>query len=518
MSAKEKTKKEDAVLKDDQEVTEDEVLEEKQEDLEADAGEEEDGEEVPALDYSCEIEEINTCGRRIKITIPQQEVTDAFDAELDQVSSEAVVRGFRVGHAPKKIVAKQYRKEVGEKVKSALLMTVFDQVTEDHNLAPISEPEADLAALNIDPDSDFVFEFTIEVRPDFDLPDWKGLELTRPEREFSADDVDGMVTLILEERGKLVTKEDAAAMRDYITTNVTITAGEKELSSQDGEVIRVMPKLSFQDGEIEDFGKQMVGVASGDTKELKFTLSDDVPNEELKGAEVTAKFEVIDVKSLESPGLSADLIEELSRGEVENEADFRDLILKQLQRQLEHEQRSIVREQITEELIKSASWDLPQKLLEGQAEREVSRRVLELRSSNFSEQQILAYENQIRQNIYQITAKSLKEHFILEKIADIQNIEASQEELTQEVMMIAMQSGDSPRRIMAHLEKTGQLDLLTNQVIERKVIDLILEFADFKGTPYEMPELDTVALSKMASGVVEIPQATDEEEDVKEEE
>jgi trigger factor len=128
------------------------------------------------------------------------------------------------------------------------------------------------------------------------------------------------------------------------------------------------------------------------------------------------------------------------------------------------------------------------------------RAVLELRRNGFTDTEIQTYENELRQNSAASTAKALKEHFILERIAEDQQFDASPEDYQSEISLIAAQCGESVRRVRARLEKGGLMDSLRNQIIERKVIDLVLSHAQFKDVPYKLGGADTEAIDQSAGG------------------
>jgi trigger factor len=166
---------------------------------------------------------------------------------------------------------------------------------------------------------------------------------------------------------------------------------------------------------------------------------------------------------------------------------------------------------VTALLTAAANWDLPPDLLRRQAARELERSVLELRRSGFTDDVIQQHENELRQNSLVNTARSLKEHFILERIAEEEKIEDTPEDYDAEVSLIAGQSGESPRRVRAQLEKRGLMDVLRNQIIERKVIELVLSHAKFKEVPFHMDKTDVEALDEAAGGNEgEIPEAQDD--------
>jgi len=478
---------------------------------EADSETEADGPEVAEeaagkLQLDVAIDERGACERHISVTIPRDDIERYYDREFTELMPTAQVPGFRPGRAPRKLIELRFRKDLADRVKSNLLMDSLSQVSEDEDLSPISEPDIDLDAVDIPDDGPMTFEFDLEVRPQFELPKWKGLWIEKPSREFSEKDIDDTLQRVLANRGRLVPHDGPAEVGDYVTTNLTFKDGDTVLSSGAEEVIRIRPVLSFRDGRIEKFDELMKGVEAGQTREGKAQLTDDAPNAALRGRQITALFEVLDVKKLEVPELDDDLLEDL--GGFELEADLRDAIKDQLERQLQYQQHQRAREQITAALTVAANWELPHELLERQSQREMERAVMELRRSGFGDDEIRAHQNALRQNSRAETAKAMKEHFILERIAEDQEFEVDEVDYNEEIRLIANQSQESPRRVRARLEKAGSMDVLRNQIVERKVIDLILEHANFKEVPYQMEGTEEEAIDQTAGGhESDIPEA-----------
>jgi trigger factor len=139
-------------------------------------------------------------------------------------------------------------------------------------------------------------------------------------------------------------------------------------------------------------------------------------------------------------------------------------------------------------------------MLRRQSVRELERAVMELRRSGFSDEQIRAHENELRQNSLQSTATALKEHFILERIAEEEKLDVEDGDYDAEIALLAAQSGETPRRIRAQLEKRGLMDVLRNQIVERKVIALVQQNADFDDEPFEIPKPNAVAVRMAAGG------------------
>lgn len=450
------------------------------------------------LELDVKIDSRSACQRRISVTVPRQDIERYYDKEYSELMPSAQVPGFRPGRAPRRLIEARFRKEVGEKVKSELLMDSLEQLHEEQDLSAISEPEIDLDAVEIPLEGPLTFEFDLEVRPEFEVPKWKGLTIEKPVRQFAGADVDRALHNVLANRGRLVPHEGAAEAGDYVSVNLTFKDGERVLSSAAEEVIRIRPVLSFRDGKIEKFEELMVGAVAGERRTAEAQLTEDAPNVALRGRQVTAEFEVLDVKRLELPELDDELLEDL--GGFESEAELRDGIEDQLERQLEYEQHRRAREQITAALTVAADWELPPELLERQSRRELERAVMELQRSGFSQDQIRAHENELRQNSQATTARALKEHFILERIAEEEEIDVAEDDYAEEIRLIADQSGESPRRVRARMEKSGNMDVLRNQIVERKVIRIILDSAQFEEVPYESSQTDAEAIDQAAGG------------------
>lgn len=459
--------------------------------------------EAEKLQLDVTVEHRSTCERHICVAVSRDDVDRYFDKEFSELMPSAQIPGFRPGRAPRRLVESRFRKDVAERVKSGLLIDCLSQVTEEQGFSAISEPDVDIEAVEIPDEGPFAFEFNLEVRPEFDLPEWKGLEIEKPTRDFTDDDVERTLQRMLASRGTLAPHDGPAEAGDYVTVNLTFKYGDKVLSTASEEVIRIRPVLSFRDGKIDNFEELMVGIAAGETRTGEASLTDDAPNVALRGKVVTAEFEVLEVKRLEMPELDADLLDEM--GGFECKADLLDTIKDHLKRQLDYDQRRRARDQITSALTVAADWDLPPGLLARQSQRELGRAVLELRRSGFGDDEILAHENELRQNSRVTTAKALKEHFILERIAEAEEIEATEEDFDAEIGLIAAQSSETPRRVRARLEKGGSMDVLQNQIVERMVIDLILADAVFTEVPYEIGLSDAEAIDQAAGGEEEPP-------------
>jgi len=464
-----------------------------------DASEVDAPEEKKKLNLQVKVDKTNTCKRHVTVTIPREDIDRYFQEAFDEFVPKAAVAGFRAGRAPRKLVEKNFRDQMSNQVKGSLLMDSVSQVADSAEFSAISEPEFDFGAVEMPSEGSLTFEFDIEVRPEFTLPEWKGLKLNRHVYEYSEDEVDKHLRKLLTRYGKPVTREDSVvSVGDQVTINVTFRDGEQILSQVTEQAVSVKPILSFSDANLEGFEQAIVGKKAGDRMDVPITISKESDNESLRGKEVTATIEIIRVSHVELPELTPAFLDRI--GGFADEEELKEAVRDELDRQLTYNQQKRIRQQITSHLVKDAKWDLPEDLLRRQYRREFDRAVLELRSAGFGDDDIRTHQNQIRQNSLNTTAASLKEHFIFERLAEEQKIEAEDRDFDAEIRAIAAQSQESQRRVRARLEKRGQMDALRNQIVERKVIDLITSHAEFSEVPFEPAKDDTVAIDHAISG------------------
>ncbi|MHB0957019.1 MAG: trigger factor [Pirellulaceae bacterium] len=464
--------------------------------------------EKPKLALEVKIDKPGACQRHITVTVARSDVDRYLSEAFDELKPKAEVPGFRPGRAPRKLVETRFKDQVGDQVKGSLLMDSLSQVSEEYEFSAISEPNFDLDAVSLPEDGPFTFEFDIEVRPEFDVPKWGGLQLERPIREYSDEDVERHLGKLLKRYAKLIDRDGGAEPEDVLDVNVAVTHAGKLVTEHENVRVTLLPNLSLRDVTIAHFDELMAGAVVGETRSTVVTLSDGAENEAMRGQEVAVSFKVTGIRHLELPKLNQAFLESI--GGFNDEDELREAVRSELVRQAVFAQQRRLREQITTTLIQGADWELPPDLVRRQAKRELERMVLELQSSGFSAEMIRNYANQIRQNSLRSTEAALKEHFIFERIAEEEEIEADPADYETEIRSIAEQSGDSVRRVRARLEKRGQMDALRNQIIERKVVDLICSQAQFTDTPLEERPDDVCAVDLALVGghdSSEIPEA-----------
>jgi trigger factor len=445
------------------------------------------------LHQNVEIRDIGPCRKHIKVTVERKDIDERLNEQFKKLVTESVVAGFRPGKAPRALVQRRYHKEVGDQVKTEVLVASLEQLGEDHDIAPLSPPDLDPGKIDLPAQGPLVYEFEVEVRPHFDLPDYKGLRLKRPVKTFGPDDVEQAKRRLLAPYGQIVPKpEGNAGVGDILIADVSTRFGARELGTMKEASVRVEKQLAFKDGIARRFAEQVKGANAGDTRVVDIQLSQAVGDETLRGQTVQATFVIQDVKTLRLPALTHEFLHNFG---VHSPEQFHELVEVLLRRQLEHQQRQAARQQVLDQILSAATWDLPKDMLMRQAGKAMARRVMEMRADGIPEQEIAQRRRLLEQDVLQSTAQSLKEYFVLQKIAEVEKIEVNEDDLDEEIERLAAQADESPRRVRARLEKENLLDDLAAEMVERKALDLILDHAQYEDVPLdpeEQPALATV--------------------------
>lgn len=464
-------------------------------DAEASQEVEESPEQEEKLDLDLQITDVGPCQKHVKVTIPRAEIERFFDKEFSDLVRSANVPGFRPGKTPRKLIERKFKKDVAQQVKAALLTQSLDQIDKDERIQPLSEPEIDVASIELPEEGDFSFQFDVEVRPEFDLPEYKGLTIERPTREFSDADIEVSLKDFLKGWSTVEPKDGPAEPGDRIVADVRFLHQKEVLQEIEDLELLVDEELAFRDGRIEKFAQALKGKKAGDSVELTATLSDAVEREELRGKDVKAEFVLKEIRRVKPPEVNEEF---LSRLGMSDEGEFKDFALERLKSRLAYAQEETAREQVMNHLVSSADWQLPPNLLRRQTERALSRKILELESRGFSKDEIRARINTLRQNSLVSTARSLKQQFVLQRIAEVEEIKVEEEDLDREIRALADRTGQPIRRVRARIDKEGLWETLALLALERKTIERVLSFAKSVDVLYEPPILRASGLDASA--------------------
>lgn len=454
-------------------------------------------EEKVKLDLDVTITDVGPCKKHMKVVISKKEIDRQFEESIGTVKREAAMPGFRPGRAPRQLVQKRFRKEVAGQVKQTLLMTALEQIDEDYKLNPITQPDLDIAAIELPEDGPMHFEMDVEVRPEFSLPEYKGLTVKRPVKTITNEDVESQYKQFLERFGLIVPKfEGGAEIGDFVTADLHFFDGPKTLNLVKEIQFRLQPELRYQDGSVPNVGEVLKGVLPGETREADTQIGSGSVNPELRGKTVKVAFTVHDLKQMRLPETTPAFFHQQG---FDSEEDLRGALRRILETRLAAVQTQALRNDIMNTLINQVPFDLPSDLVARQEKTTIRRLVAELREQGLDDSGIRAREAEIRTNAHESTLQSLKEFFLLAKIAEAEDIKVEDSDIEDEITAISIRSDESVRRVRTRLEKENLTDILASQILERKTIDRILELVTFEEVPLVENNLEVETLDQTVS-------------------
>jgi trigger factor len=452
--------------------------------------------------YSAKIVESGPCRKKIDVSIPEEEIATQMTESVGDFRKEAQVPGFRPGRVPKVLLERRFKKEVADRVKSGLLLSVLEQVEKDHKLNLISQPKLDFESVALPESGPLTFEMEVEVRPDFDAPAFEGFTVKRPTRDLTDKDSDEHYRSFLERYADIVPKsEGGAEPGDILIADLKFSRGGETVNEAKDIQFRLQPELRFQDGRVPECGKALAGVKAGETRTAKALVGSASADESLRGQEIDVAFEVKDLKFLRLPKVDESFLYNIG---FETEEELRDALKRVLHSRYESNRKMAVRKDLMDQLIAAVPFDLPKDLVGRQTRDTLRKRLMDLRESGLSDVQIRAREAELRANAYESTIRGLKEYFILDKIADKVGIKVEESDIEEEIARMAEREDMSPRRVRARLEKENSMDFLAIQVLENKTIDHILSTIKIEDVVMEdEKEVETVNEAATPGGLAD---------------
>ncbi|GIS61290.1 MAG: hypothetical protein CM1200mP2_35150 [Planctomycetaceae bacterium] len=203
------------------------------------------------MSLDVEITESGPCLRHVVVKVPRADIDAVPDVAVENCllgRGPRVSQGARAG----RIVAKRFRRELADEVKQKLLVGSLEQLAEDHDLEPINEPNLDVDMIEIPEEGDFEYEFDVEVRPEFDLPDYKGLTIDPgPGQEVTDEDVDAYLQQFLLQYAHFHDHDGPAETGDTVVVDLAFTHGGETVRTIEEAMLELRSLLRFQDAELE---------------------------------------------------------------------------------------------------------------------------------------------------------------------------------------------------------------------------------------------------------------------------
>jgi trigger factor len=438
--------------------------------------------------YNVKIEDLGPATKKIVIEIPEDRIKEKLAEQFKELRGQAAIPGFRPGHAPQKLIEKRFATDVKDQVRRTLVSESYEQALEKNNLSVLGEPDFDNPEAITLPDSGAMnFSFTVEVQPDFSIPDLKDIKVKKPKIEVKDENVDQAMQNLREQQGALMPVEDRGVQeKDYLLADVHVKENGNIVAHQhDAQIVSRPGRIGGI--QIDDLDKQLEGQKAGETRTIKSKAPETHPNEALRGKDVEIEVTLKDLKHLELAELNEAFLSDLG---FKDEAELRDALREQMVERITYDVQQALREQVSKHLLDSIHFELPAKLSTKQADRVVNRRAIELMQRGLSREQIEANIERLRAGADEEAARELKLFFILQKLSTDLGVDVDEGELNGRIAMLAAQRGRRPEKVKQDMAKDGSLTNLYLQMREQKALDKVLESAqveevDVPSTPVE---------------------------------
>jgi trigger factor len=435
----------------------------------------EPGEIDESYQYAITVEDAGPATKKVSVEIPQEKIQEELTKQMKDLRREANIPGFRVGHAPAKLIEKKFGNEIKEQVRRALISESYQQAVEKNKLQVLGDPEFDASAnIGLPAEGPLTYAFEVETQPEINLPSLTGIAVKKPKIEVKDENVEQAMSNLREQQGTLVPVEDRGIQaKDYLTADVHLKVDGNVVAHQHDAALVARP-ARIGGIEIPDFDKQVEGAKVGETRSFTVTGPDNHPNESVKGKQIQMEVTIKDIKFLELAEITPEFLDDLG---FDNEQQIRDALREQMVERINYDVAQAQRDQISRYLLDNTNLELPTKLSAKQVDRTVQRRAIELLTRGVPQEQVMAQLDQLRYGAAEEAARELKLFFILQKIANDQNTDVSEEELNGRIALLAIQKGERPEKMKQEMSKDGSLQSLYIQMREQKALDEVLKSA-----------------------------------------
>ncbi len=467
--------------------------------------EETPGDGLPANTVT--IEDSGEAKKKVTIEVDRKRIQAKFDEIFGELRTSAQVPGFRVGHAPRRLMEKRFGKEASSDVRNGLISESLAAAIEEKELNILGEPDIKLDEIELPEEGNFVFDVVVEVVPEFSIPDYKAIPVTEPPTEATPERTAEATKRILANRGSMSPTDEPAETQDLVVVDVKVT-GEGIDETRENAEYRVGP-AAIEGVPLETLGDELTGKTVGDTVSLEATAPDTHPNEDWQGKAVTVELTVKEVKRLEIPELTDELAAEFG---LENAEQFNELVKQNLETQMQEEKHRSMREQVRKYLLDNTELELPEGATARHTANLLRRRYIELMQMGVPRDSIDQNLEMLETQAGERAKTELKLSFILSEVAEAEEVAVDEGEVNSRIAQMAASYGRRPERLRSEMESQGTLDEVETTIREQKAIDKLLETAIITpaaDAPAKSADEDTKKPKKKAAK----KQASDEKAD-----
>jgi trigger factor len=449
------------------------------------------------------VESLSPTKVKLIVEVPFEELKPSLDAAYQSIASQITVPGFRKGKVPPQVIDQRVgRGPVLEEAINDALPKLYSQAVSDNQVKAIGRPEVDVTEFNDKESLQFAAE--VEVRPELTLPDLDGLEASVEDIAVADDEVDEQIEALRQRFGSLNPVERAVQDKDFITIDLS--------ASKDGEKVEEAQAtgLSYQVGSgqlLDGLDEAVTGLNAGESK----TFVTQLVGGALKGDDVDVEVTVTAVKEQELPAFDDEFAQTAS--EFDTADELKADVQGRLERGKRLEQAGEARDAVLEKILTLVEVPVPEGLLTDELAARKENLEQQLAYSGMTFEQFLEGEEQSQEEFDEDLKKrsedAIKAQFVLDLVAEQQELSVNDQELTEHIVRHAQRSGISPDQFAQHAVENNLVPSLVSEVVRGKALAHLVENAKVTDASGNVVELKTL----QPDGTYSDPDAAEKEEE-----
>ncbi len=452
---------------------------------------------------SVEQAEIGPLRLKLTVTVPQDTLDERRSEEFAELKRDAMIPGFRKGHAPLKLVEKRFAGDVGDQLRSQLVSRGYLAAVQKEELKPLGDPlfwvkvkeerpgedgktrtveteklvsiDEAIEKITLPAEGPLTFSCEIELKPEFDLPELTKIPIKRPKVAIEDDDVEAELERVRALRGRFEPVEKGAVEPDDLFYADMKLSVDGEAIVEEENVDLAARDLRVQGLQLTGFGDAVAGKGLDETVTFEAQVPEDHENIDIRGKTANFEFTIREIKRLKLPDLDDEFIESLG---FESEDELRNTVRSSLESRLSATIAEALRGQVGKHLLENTELEIPEGLSQRQTDRSVGRRMIEMYRAGVPQAELEKKVDELRAGARDQTVRDLKLFFILEKIAEEREIEVGEDALNGAIAQIARQSNKRFDRVRDELSKGEGMTVLYLQLRDQKVLDALVEEAE----------------------------------------
>jgi trigger factor len=433
------------------------------------------------------VETLDPTRVRLTVEVPFAELKPDLDAAYQKIAEQVNVPGFRRGKVPPRIIDQRFgRGPVLEEAINSALPNLYGKAVEENKLEVVGRPEVEVTDFADGEQLKFTAE--IDVRPEFDLPEYKGVEVEVEDAEVTDEQVDEQVEALRKRFGTLTGVERGVQTGDFVTLDLVASIDGEDL--EDGSAAGVSYEVG-SDSMVDGLDAAIEGKAAGEQAAFRSKLV----GGSRAGDEADIAVTVGAVKARELPGLDDDFAQLAS--EFDTLEELRTDLRERLTRARRFEQGAQARDKVLETVLGAVEIPLPAKAVEAEIAWRTEQLDQQIEAAGMTREGFYKLQDQTEEDFAADLDKQvrdgMKAQFVLDKLADAEELSVNQAELTQHLIRRAQGTGMSPDQFAKSVVDGGQVPALVGEVRRGKALQLILENAaikDASGNTVDLSELD----------------------------